>query len=131
VRGAGLEATPPAGSLARQPAVVTFDGDLLDLDAALCGRLLHVTTWQAEAQVPADGGDDHVGREQHEGGGFSCRQPRCWIVVTASATAPLSAQAMGVLVVDFFTWTPCSRNGCPCDSCSGWQSQGSIVPPEP
>ena len=73
---------------------------VVDLDAALGEQLFDVAVRQAEAQVPTDGQDDHVGweaepserrtagGEQSEGGGFSCWQSCCWNAVIANATAP-------------------------------------------
>jgi hypothetical protein len=83
-------------TLPLDPAV---DGDVVNLDAAFGEQLFDVAARQAEAQVPTDGQDDHVGweaepseggpgLEQSKGGRFSCWQSRCWNAVTANATAP-------------------------------------------
>lgn len=54
-------------TLPLDPAV---DGDVVNLDAAFGEQLFDVAVPQAEAQVPTDGQDDHVGweAEPSEGG---------------------------------------------------------------
>jgi hypothetical protein len=78
------------------PLDSAVDGDVVNLDAAFGEQLFDVAVRQAEAQVPTDGQDDHVGREaepseggpgleQGEGDGFSYWQSRCSAAVTAKA----------------------------------------------
>jgi hypothetical protein len=55
-----------------RPFVVRKPRHVVDLDTALDERLLHVAVRQPEAQVPADGNDDDVGRETEAGEGGSC-----------------------------------------------------------
>jgi hypothetical protein len=84
----------------REPLDPAVDRDVVDLDTTVGEKFLDVAVGQAEAQVPADRDDDHVGREAEareggpwnwsaaRGGGFSCRQSRCSETVTANATTP-------------------------------------------
>jgi hypothetical protein len=53
----------------REPLHPPVDGDVVDLNAALGKQLLEVAVGQPEAQVPADGKDDDVGREAEAGKG--------------------------------------------------------------
>jgi hypothetical protein len=82
-----------------EPQHPAVDGHVVDLHPALEGQFLDVAVGQAEPQVPADGNNDHVGRdpeageggsrtEQDEDGGFSCGESRCSHTVMANATAP-------------------------------------------
>jgi hypothetical protein len=55
-----------SGSLGEQsgePLHPPVDADVVDLDATLGEQLFDIAVRQAEAEIPADGEDDHVGRE--------------------------------------------------------------------
>jgi hypothetical protein len=57
------------GQQRREPLHPPVDGDVIDFDASLSEEFLDVAVGQAEAQVPAGGNDDHVGREAEAGEG--------------------------------------------------------------
>jgi hypothetical protein len=96
----GMSAGP--GSLAEQAgeAKHPVDGDVVDLDTAFDQEFFDVAVRQAEAEIPADRDDDHVGWEteageggsrdwrEGEGGGFSSRQSRRSHAGAANATVP-------------------------------------------
>jgi hypothetical protein len=64
------------GQQRREPLDPTVDRDVIDLDAPLSKQLLDLAVGQAEAQVPADRDDDHVGREAEAGKGGTRRIDR-------------------------------------------------------
>jgi hypothetical protein len=55
------------GQQQREPLHPAVGGHVVDLDAALGQELFDVAIRQAEAEVPADRDDDHVGREAEAG----------------------------------------------------------------
>jgi hypothetical protein len=55
------------GQQRRAPLHPPVDGDVIDVDAALDQQFLDVAIGQAKGQVPADGDDDHLGREAKAG----------------------------------------------------------------
>jgi hypothetical protein len=55
----------------REPHDPAVDSDVVDLDPALGEQFLDVAVGQREAQVPADGQDDHLGREAEASEGRS------------------------------------------------------------
>ena len=57
------------GQQRREPLYPAVDGDVISLDATLGEEFLDVAVGQAEAQVPADRQDDHVGGEAEAGEG--------------------------------------------------------------
>jgi hypothetical protein len=57
------------GQQRREPKHPSIQRDVLDLDATLGEQRFDVAVRQAEAQVPADRQDDHVGREAEAGEG--------------------------------------------------------------
>jgi len=66
--------TMPAGSgnlgqQWREPLHPPVDGDVIGFDAPLGEQFLDIALGQPEAQVPADGYDDHVGSEAEAGEG--------------------------------------------------------------
>ena len=61
------------GELRREPLDPPVDADVVDLDAAFGEEFLDVSVGQAEAQVPADGQGDDLGREAVPG---ECRGGR-------------------------------------------------------
>jgi hypothetical protein len=76
-RRSPTECRQGVGSLGREPGAPVDplgDGEVSDVDTPLGERLFDVAGGQAAAQAPADGGDDHLGRDAEAGG----RRPRAW-----------------------------------------------------
>jgi hypothetical protein len=65
---------------------------MVDLDAPLGEEFLDIAIGQAEAQVPADGDDDHIGREAESGEGG----PRDWSGARAAGSHASSLAAQRV-----------------------------------
>ncbi len=60
----------------REPHDPAVDSDVVDLDPALGEQFLDVAVGQREAQVPADGQDDHLWREAEASEGRSRNRSR-------------------------------------------------------
>jgi hypothetical protein len=77
------------GQQRREPLDPPVDRDMVDLDTTLGEQLLDISVGQAEAQVPADGEHDDVGREAEADKGRS--RKRSWASAAASHTGSLAA----------------------------------------
>jgi hypothetical protein len=77
------------GQQRRKPLHPPIDRHVVDLDTTLGEQLLDISVGQAEAQVPADGEHDDVGREAEASKDRS--RKRTWASAAASHTSSLAA----------------------------------------